>query len=167
MEALIRLLGNICRFKKGPQDIPSSSSLLIVFLGSNFILETLLGLSVYSLLPAFILAFLSVLTLLAFTWVWLKLFKLDNRFVQTATAFIGVSLITNILVFLPVLVLWKAGILSDGSYGMLNLLQIFWVLSIYAHIYKNALNISFFLGFALAITYFITFNTISINLLGV
>ncbi len=167
MEVLIRLFGDLCRFKKGPQDVPSSTNLLMLLFSTNFLLETLLGLSVYSILPSFMLAGLSAATLFAFTWFWLMMFKMNSRFLQTATAFMGVSLFTNIIVFVPVLFLWKAEVLSDDSYAMLNLVLIFWVLSIYAHIYRHALNISFFLGFALAITYFITFNTVSISLLGV
>ena len=167
MEALIRLFGDLCRFKKGPENVPSSANLFIVLLIINFTIEVFLGLSVYAPWPSILLAGLSVFFLLVFTWFWLMMFKLGNRFLQTAIAFVGVSLFTNILCFVPVLFLWKIDILSNDSYAMINLLLIFWVLSIYAHIYKKALNVSFFLGFALAITYFITFNTISINLLGV
>ena len=167
MEALIRLFGDLCRLKKGPESVPSSANLFIVLLISNFIVESLLGLSVYPLWPSVLLAGLSVFFLLVFTWFWLMMFKFGNRFLQTASAFVGVSLFTNILFFLPVLFFWKMDILSDQSYAMINLMLILWVLSIYAYIYKNALNISFLLGFALAITYFITFNTITINLLGV
>lgn len=167
MEALIRLFGDLCRFKSGPENVPSSANLFIVLLITNFVVETLLGLSVYSLWQSGMLAGLSVFFLLVFTWFWLKMFKLGNRFLQTAIAFVGVSLFANILCFVPILFLWKMNILSNDSYAMINLMLIFWLLSIYAHIYKNALNISFFLGFALAITYFITFNTISINILGV
>ncbi|MCK5648806.1 MAG: hypothetical protein KAI22_08005 [Gammaproteobacteria bacterium] len=167
MEALIRLFGDLCRFKKGPEHVPSSANLFIVLLIINFVIETFLGLSVYAPWPSILLAGLSVFFLLVFTWFWLMMFKLGNRFLQTAISFVGVSLFTNILCFVPVLFLWKIDILSNDSYAMINLLLIFWVLSIYAHIYKKALNVSFFLGFALAITYFITFNTISINILGV
>jgi hypothetical protein len=167
MEALFRLFADVCRFKKGPQDVPASNNLLMLLLATNVVLETLLGLSIYPVLPAIILSTLSVVVLFSFSWFWLMMFKLKSRFLQLATTFMGVSLFTNILFFIPILFLWKSGVLSDDSYGLLNLVLIFWVLSIYAHLYKHALKVSFFLGFALAITYFITFNTISINLLGV
>ncbi|WP_198266128.1 hypothetical protein [sulfur-oxidizing endosymbiont of Gigantopelta aegis] len=167
MEALFRLFADICRFKKGPQDVPAANNLLLLLLAANFVLEVFLGLSIYAFLPAVILSSLSVVVLFAFSWFWLMMFKLKSRFLQLATTFMGVSLFTNVLLFLPILFLWKSGVISDDSYGLLNLVLIFWVLSIYAHLYKYALNVSFFLGFALAITYFITFNTLSINLLGV
>ncbi|MCW8931241.1 MAG: hypothetical protein OQL19_13495, partial [Gammaproteobacteria bacterium] len=112
-------------------------------------------------------ASLSILFLFIFTWLWLVLFKLNYRFIQSATAFIGVSLFTNLICFLPIVFIWKVGIISDDSFGLLNLLLIAWVLSIYAHIFKSALNITFFLGFALAITYFISLNTLTIKILGV
>jgi len=167
MEALIRLFGDVCRLKKGPQNVPSSMNLLIILLIANFVVESFLGLSVYSFGASVLLASLSIFSLLIFTWFWLMMFKLSHRFIQTAIAFGGVSLFTNILCFLPIAFLWKMGVMSDDSFGLFNLVLIFWILSIYAHIYKNALNVSFFLGFALSITYFITFNTLSIKILGV
>ena len=167
MEALIRLFGNICRFKKGPENVPSSVNLLILLLISNFTVESFLGLTVYSIGQSLLLASISIISLLAFTWFWLMMFKLSNRFLQTATAFSGVSLFTNILCFLPIAFLWKMEIISDDSFGLFNLLLIVWILSIYAHIFRKSLSVSFFLGFALAITYFITFNTLTIKILGV
>ena len=167
MEALIRLFGDICRFKKGPENVPSSANLLILLIISNFTVESFLGLTVYSIGQSLLLASISIISLLAFTWFWLMMFKLSNRFLQTATAFSGVSLFTNILCFLPIAFLWKMEIISDDSFGLFNLLLIVWILSIYAHIFRKSLSVSFFLGFALEITYFLTFNTLTIKILGV
>lgn len=169
MEALIRLFGDICRFKKGPENVPSSINLLIIILIANFIVEIFLGFSVYSssLGTSALISILSVLTLIVFSWFWLMIFKLSNRLLQTAIAFIGVSLIMNMLCILPITFLWKMGVMSDNSFGLMKLLLIVWILSIYAHIYKKALSISFFLGFALAFTCFIIINTLTINILGV
>lgn len=167
MEALIRLFGDICRFKKGPQDVPTSYNLLIVILILNFIVESLLGLTVYSFGQSTLLASLSIISLLAFVWLWLLVFKLSNRFIQSSITFTGVSLFTNVFCFIPIAFIWKMGIISDNSFGLLNLLLIAWILTIYAHVFKHSLSISFFLGFALAITYFITFNTLTIKILGV
>ena len=166
MEALFRLFGQICTFKKGPESVPSSINLFFIILIANFTVESLLGLTVYSVGTSTLLASLSILCLLAFTWIWLYLFKLQSRFLQAAITFVGVSLFTNLILFLPITLLWKMGIFSDNSFGLINLFLIVWILSIYAHIFKNTLNISFFLGFALAITYFITFNSLSIKILG-
>lgn len=167
MEALIRLFGSICLFKKGPQDIPSSINLFVLLLTGNFIFELFLGLSLFSLGMSLALSLSSILALFLFTWLWLVLFKLSNRFLQTATAFVGISLFTNIFCFLPATFLWQMGLLVDTSFAMLNLLLLAWILSIYAHIYKNALNVSFFLGLALSITYFITYRTLSSYFIGV
>lgn len=167
MEVLIRLFGDICRFKKGPENVPPSTSLLILLLISNVTIESFLGLTVYSIGQSLLLASLSIISLLAYIWFWLMMFKMSNRFLQTAIAFTGVSLFTNIICFLPIAFLWKMGIVSDDSFGLLNLLLVVWILSIYAHIFRNSLSVSFFLGFALAVTYFITFNTLTIKILGV
>ncbi|MCU7799973.1 MAG: hypothetical protein KZQ70_07470 [gamma proteobacterium symbiont of Lucinoma myriamae] len=166
MEALVRLFGNICRLKEGPETVPSSTNLFLILFIINFTVETLLGFTVYSFGQSVFLAFFAILSLFAFTWLWLFLFGLINRYLQTITTLVGVSLFTNIICFIPITFLWKIWIFSDNSYAMLNLLLIVWVLSIYAHIFRSALNVSFFLGFALAITYFITFNTLAVNLTG-
>ena len=166
MEALIRLFGSICFFKKGPQDIPASIALLAVLLVFNLTLEILLGLSFYSIGMSLFLSVSSIVALLLFTWIWLMLFQHPARFMQTATAFVGVSLFTNLFFFLPITLLWKMEVIVDNSFAMMNLILLAWILGIYAHIYKNALNVSFFLGIALAITYFITYSTMSAFITG-
>jgi hypothetical protein len=160
MEALIRLFGNICIFKQGPQDIPASLSFFIVILLTNFIVEVLLGIAFDSLAIAALLSLSSVFALFIYTWIWLSLFKLSNRFLQTASAFVGVSVFTNTVCFIPLIIIWKIGLIPSDSFALIYNLLLIWILSIYAHIYKNALNISFFLGLALAITFFITYYSI-------
>lgn len=166
MEALIRLFGNICLFKKGPQDIPFSTSLFAVLFVGNVIVEVFLGLNLYSLGMSLLLSLTSIISLFLFTWLWLALFQFSQRFLQTVTAFVGISLFTNVLCFIPATFLWQMGIIVDNSFAMLNLFLLAWILSIYAHIFKHALNVSFFLGLALSITYFITYSTLSRYLIG-
>jgi len=166
MEALIRLFGNICIFKKGPQDIPASVSLFAILLVCNFTIELFLGLGFYSLGVSFLLSLTSILALFLFTWICLILFRFNKRFLQTASAFVGISLFTNIFCFIPITFLWQMGLLVDNSFAMVNLFLLAWILSIYGHIYKHALNVSFFLGLALSITYFISYSTLSNYIVG-
>ncbi|MCK5697664.1 MAG: hypothetical protein KAI02_05850 [Gammaproteobacteria bacterium] len=166
MNALFQLFFNICRLKKGPDSVPSSVNLLLILFIANFIIETGLGLSSYSFTQAALLAIFAILSLFLFTGLWLYLFRLTNRYLQTITALVGVSLLTNIICFIPLTFLWKMGIFANDSFAMLNLLLIFWVLTIYANIFSKALNLSLLLGIALVITYFITFNTLAFNLTG-
>ncbi len=167
MKALLFLFADICRFKKGPDDIPYSLTLLTVLFFSNLFIEVLLGLGFYSIGMSVFLSLTSILTLFAFTWIWLYLFKFNDRFIQTATAFVGISFFTNIFFFIPLTLLWKSGVLMDQSFALVNLVLLAWILSIYAHIYRRSLEISFFLGIALAITYFISYSNLSNQLLGV
>ena len=46
MEALVRLFGNICRLKKGPDAVPLSINLFLILFVTNFIVETFLGLTI-------------------------------------------------------------------------------------------------------------------------
>jgi hypothetical protein len=167
MEALIRLFANICLFKQGPQDVPVSPLLFYLLLSSNLVVEIFLGLTVYDFLHSFLFSATSVIFLLVFTWLLLKAFQLNSRVLQTTTALIGVNLLTNIFLFIPITLLWKMDFFVDNVFAFINLFLLGWILSIYAHIYKNALNVSFILGLALSITFFIIYSTLSTTLLGV
>lgn len=167
MEALFRLFGNICRLKQGPEAVPSSINLFMVLLLGNFVVEILLSLTVYTFAQSSFVAAFSVFSLMAFTWIWLFLFRLLNRYLQTITTLVGVNLFTNLVCFIPVTILWNSGVFADDSYVMINLFAMIWLLSIYAHIFRAALNISFFAAFAVTITYFITIYTFIISLSGV
>lgn len=161
MDVLFRLFWEICTFKKGPEDVPASLPLLLILLTANIILELLLGLSVYSFLQSLLLSLISFLTLLVLSYLWLLLYKHSPRLLQTMIAFTGVNLLTNLMVFLPLTLSWRAGMMIDTSFALINLLALVGILSIYAHIFRRALSVSFFLGFALALTYFVSFSALS------
>ncbi|GEM_PF-6807358 len=166
MKLLFRLFANICKLKQGADAVPNSINLFIVLFLANLIIETLLGLSIYSFIESFLLSLLAITSLFAYIALWLVLFRLSNRLLQTITTLVGISLFTNIICFVPISLLWQFEVLTDNSFALLNLLLIAWVLAIYAHVFRGALNISFFLGLALAITFFISFNTLAVNIIG-
>ena len=161
MDALLRLFWGICIFKKGPEEVPASLPLLLILLLINLILELSLGLSVYPLKESLLLSLISFLTLVSLTYIWLLLYRHTSRLLQTVIAFTGVNLLTNLLIFLPLTISWRSGLMVDTSFALINLLALIWILSIYAHIYRRALSIYFFLGFALALTYFVSFSALS------
>ncbi len=168
MSFLLQLFKDICLFKKGPEDTPSSINLLIFLFITNLFSEIILGLSVYSLsfIMSAILSIISVVVLVLYTVFWLYIFKLKSRILQTITAFLGISLFMNVCFLLPMLTLWKLNIISESTFGFSTIIFLMWSLSIYVHIYKNALSISLFQSIALTITSFILINTISINITG-
>ncbi len=168
MSFLLQLFKDICLFKKGPEDTPSSINLLIFLFITNLFSEIILGLSVYSLsfIMSAILSIISVVVLVLYTVFWLYVFKLKSRILQTITAFLGISLFMNVCFLLPILTLWKLNIISETTFGFSTIIFLMWSLSIYVHIYKNALSISLIQSIALTITSFILINTISINITG-
>lgn len=161
MDALFRLFWGICFFKQGPEDVPASLPLLLFLLFLNVIIELTLGLTVYSFVQSLLLTLISFITLVLLTYLWLLLYNYTPRLFQTITAFTGVNLLTNLLVFLPLTLSWRADLMIDTSFAFINLIALVWILSIYAHIYRRALSVSFFLGFALALTYFFSFSALS------
>jgi hypothetical protein len=161
MDVLFRLFWGICIFKKGPEEVPASLPLFLTLFTANLVLELSLGLSVYPFLQSLLLSLTSFLTLLVLSYLWLFLYKHRSRLLQTMTAFAGISLLTNLLIFLPLTLSWRSGLIIDSSFALINLVSLIWILSIYAHIFRRALPVSFFLGFALALTYFVSFSALS------
>jgi hypothetical protein len=108
--ASLRLFVEIARLRRGPEDLPVSSSLLATTIVAYFLVSLVLTL----LLPhqsGQIVAPLVVDVILVLLWLalLLRLARKPERFMQTATAFFGFQ-----LVLAP---LFMVGLALVGSYG--------------------------------------------------
>jgi hypothetical protein len=111
---------------------------------------------------------LEVGTPLAFTWVLLALARRRERFLQTATALLGVGALAALILYpleslirvmgedkwasLPIGVLWTAVLIG--------------YLLACAHIWRSALDSGFLLGVAITLGYFVLSNSIDHRLLA-
>jgi len=85
---------DIVLFRQGPEDLPVSQSLLLVIIAANvllgLVLDAALPRSEFNRIP---LAIAEVAFVLAWYWALLKVARRPERFLQTATAVFGVSII--------------------------------------------------------------------------
>ena len=103
MLALIRAFLDIALHRRGPEDLPSARLLLGLVLAAYVAIA-----AVYLQLPAlqvahpFALLVAETAFMLAFVWALLKVFAVERRFRQTATAYVGTAALFSILA-LPLL----------------------------------------------------------------
>jgi hypothetical protein len=145
---LIKLLFDICLFKKAPQDLPYSLSLLKTIAIANMVTNFLLSSISINWLLAILKATLGVLLISSFSWLSLSFSQKSTRFYQTTAALLGTDTLIRLFA-LPVM-----ATMSIGQGGLLVFLVmitlIIWYWVITGHIIRNALeqSISFSLGLA-------------------
>jgi hypothetical protein len=147
MQALARLLLDICLLRRGPQELPYSLPLvrgLVVALaalklGSALLLE---------IPEPFLRTLLSLALLLSLPWLLLAIRGHRPRYLQTLAAFAGTGLLFSLL-FLPVA--WIAAgvpavdpgappLPAQVALGWLTLALLGWKLAINGHILRHAMD---------------------------
>lgn len=172
MNDLLQLIRDLCLRKRGPQDMPYSAQLLMVFLGVDLLLDliaaSVLGdaknaLARFLLITSFDLIALNML---------LSLREVRNRFVQTATALIACDVVFTMLMLplkfgagappvtpqdltaLQVLIAW------------LSLAIFVWKVMVDANILYQALNLPKLGGYLLALLWIIAEGALLISIFG-
>lgn len=146
-------LVRICLLRSGPQDLRYSTSLL----GTLIVLSVLLSFAVMSGLddaggnPASIVLHTGLG--LAMPYALLQLRRLGSRFVQTASAFFGTSLLLT-MALLPAL-LASTGPSSALWPALWWLGIVIWSIAVLGHILMQSLDVSRGIALALAIGYFV------------
>jgi hypothetical protein len=161
MGQLLTLLWDICRLRRGPQDLPYSSRLLLgvcaFHLGLQWAISRVLDLEQDTLgAGALALAFnLGALYLL------LTVRSQGARFVQTALALVSCAIIFSVL-SVPVSLMFGAPPQSQGEVTPFHLLLataalliLAWKLIVDGHILRHSLNVPFLSGVVIALLWFI------------
>jgi hypothetical protein len=147
---LLNVFIEILMLRKGPQALPASGLLLGIVFGLHFLLGIILYALEVSLGMAVLGAAVGTGLLAAVTRGTLALRGLSHRFIQTATAMAG----SDFLLVFPTLplVLWQ----HDGALTtIVLLLATGWGLVVFGHIFRHALGIPAWKGFAVAVGYFL------------
>lgn len=150
MKALLRLLWDICRFKRGPQDLPYSKQLMFLLTALN-ITFTVGQLLLNNAPTVFIYAaFLSFFVSAGYNYTILSYKKLSTRFVQTFSAHMGTAMLFGIAGFIFTNI---AMLISSENilffFGVLYLQA--WAIGVAAHIFRHALNTNFLFGLLTAL----------------
>ena len=151
MKALMTLFWRLAIFRAGPEDTPYSPSIMAMVLMIWTVLQLMVGLSQDNVPVGLLLVsqWLALSILLFGTLVLLSFKGLKGRWLQTATALVGIDVVLS-LVNLPLL---AAGVLLGTGAGGLQvfyLLLVSWQLAAQAFIFHRALNVGPFLGLAIS-----------------
>ena len=164
MKALVHYFIELCLLRKGPQDLPASTTLLqvllLVYLGVGVLVgaATGQGLGVALLQTLVDLAFL-----LGLLYAGLRLVGRLPRLVQAASALVGSGALLSLLVLVP-LGMASGGDESEmtGFAALLFLALLAWSILVTGHILRHTLDLPLVQGALIAVAY----NLLAYSLLG-
>jgi hypothetical protein len=151
MFEIIKLLFEICLFKKGPQNLPNSVWLLrilvIVDVGISFLMMNIRTDWFNSLLQAVV----GVLLVVGFSWIMLYLARRLERFDLTACALLGTDALISFFA-LPGIASMMLGRGALLAFFVMIALMI-WHWAVIGHIIRNALEQTLVFSLGLALLY--------------
>ncbi len=151
MYEILKLLFEICLFKKGPQDIPYSIWLLRAFM-SIYTSVRFLMLAIHTNpLNAMLQILVELVLIIGFSWIMLYLSRKLQRFYQVTCALLGTDTMINFFALPGVLTmeLGRGGWLVFAV--MLGLIA--WQCAVIAHIIYNAIEQNLMFSFGLSFLY--------------
>ena len=155
MLEIIRAFIDICLFRRGPQDLPASSFLLYLTLGTYAASNFLLALGRYTPVSAAMVSLTYTALLAVLTLSLLYMQGRAARVPQTLAALAGTGTVMA-LIALPV-VYWvpeQTGQAERLSFANLLWLALFaWNLAILGHIIRHALSTRLFVGLLAAVMF--------------
>ena len=155
MYNIIKLLFDICLFKKGPQDVPYSVGLLRILLVIYVVIRVLMLNIRYDMLMVLWQVTVDVLLVVGFSWILLVLAGKRHRLCQVTAAFLGTDALISFFA-LP-----AAASMQLGQGGLLvflvMLVLIGWHWAVTGHIIRNALEQDLSFGLGLAFLYLLGF----------
>jgi len=153
MNPLFKAFLDLCLFRAGPQDLPTSIWLRNATLVGYFLVSAALSISVAPELSSLLAALLDTLLLALLVVGSLGLVSKRERINQTLTAIYGSGILFN-LAIAPLAIIYlsmdkQAGPLLATGITALGL----WNLAVLGNILRHALNLPLLAGMAIAITY--------------
>jgi hypothetical protein len=148
MFGIIRLLFDICLFKKGPQDLPYSIWLMRILLVVYISVRVLMLNMHFDWLNVLLQVIVDILLVVGFFWIMLYLARKVGRFYQVISAILGTDAIISFFA-LPGMATMETG--QGGLLVLLVMLGLIgWHWAVTGHIISHALekNLSFSLGLA-------------------
>lgn len=151
MFEIIKLLFDICLFKKGPQDLPASVWLLRVLVIVDVCVSFLM-LSIHTnWFNSVLQAIVGALLVLGFSWFMLYLTRKRGRFVQTAIAFLGSDALISFFA-LPGMASMTIGAGALLAF-IITIGLMIWHWAITGHIIRSALEQGWVFSLGLAFLY--------------
>ena len=148
---IIKLLFDICLFKKGPQDLPYSIWLLRILLVVYISVRVLMLSMRYDWLNVFLQIVVEIFLVAGFFWIMLFLVRKLGRFYQVISAVLGTDALISFFA-LPGIATLETGQGGVGAF-LVVLGLIGWHWAVTGHIIRNALEQSLSFGLGLAFLY--------------
>ncbi len=163
MKPLFELFFNICLLRSKPQDVPASSTLMLLTLFAAVAsgVPAITG-SVGGLAPALLIGLIDVVLILALLKVFLRMTGLSSRLLQTATALFGSGVIINLL---SIPIQMTLDVSSENSANqflgaLFYFVLLAWSLVIMGHILRHSFKLQLSSGVLIATSYFLLINTL-------
>ena len=151
MKALLNFFVDLCLLRAAPQDLPSSSFLLIVMLALNLAVALVMILDAQvGILSAFLASLFEAALMLSALYFGLKFHARLARFQQAASALLGSGFLLGLL-GLP-LVTWSRHSESIEA-GLLLLALFIWSMVVMGHILRHTFDTSLNMGLGIAVMY--------------
>lgn len=150
---LIRLLFQICIFRKGPQDVPASLPLLWVTLVLYLVMGILLLGQETGWLDGVLRTLAEAVLLGSFLWITLRLMGKSPRLLQTAIAVYASDALVSSMA-LPLFLLMSGMPEAKPVYLVLLGLMI-WHWAVLGHILRHAVSVRWVHGVGLAMAYMV------------
>jgi hypothetical protein len=167
MTALLRRFLDLCVLRIGPQDLPASQTVLAGALAAYVATGTLLTVPLYGLRHSLLAAAVDAGFMWLYTTALLGAVGRRLRTLQTVTALAGAGTVFNLLA-LP-LIRALAGVdpaapgASAGFSSLLYVGLLIWLLVVYGHVYRNALERNRLVGLGAAFGYLL-FSTMIVQM---
>jgi hypothetical protein len=155
---LAGLVRDLCLLRRGPEDMPYAPALLMLSIAASMLLDVTTG-ALFGGSDVLARSVVSTALVLALSWAALKVRRLGNRYVQTASALVACGLVFSLLALplgwlahpMPA----SATALTPGQVllGWAVLALFVWNLSVFAHILRRAIECSFGLAFAIVVAW--------------
>lgn len=150
MYQLLKLFFDICRLKKGPEDIPASDWLFRMLIFVCALVDFLILILSFNVFSAVLQTFVEIGLILGLTWVILYVAKRQDRYQQTVGALLATDALISFMAF-PAIAL----LLNDetGLISFIISLLIIWHWVVSGHIFSRALEQPFTFGLGVSFLY--------------
>ncbi|MGV6825739.1 MAG: hypothetical protein ACWA5Q_02070 [bacterium] len=152
MNSLLDYFFRLLRFRANPQDLPTSSTLLILLAGLSVVIGTVNGIEFLggawkslqlNLMDAGLLGLMVAITL--------QVVSKSARLIQSLSAIYGVNALMGLVMLVISQISTVAG--SSAPLAMIQLIVLVWLHVVIGHILRHALEVTLGIGVMLALTY--------------
>jgi hypothetical protein len=157
--ALVHFFIELCLLRRNPQDLPASTTLFGLVLAVAVVGGLLLSLTAGASLAAGLAqTLLDLLLMLGVLHLATKALNKQARYVQTATALVGVDVVIGLVALLPVSLAQPVATGAEPGAGVLLaglmfLVLVGWSVLVVGHILRHAFDVSLAQGVVIAIAF--------------